>query len=86
MSSYRSRLYRSRDKIVFGVCQGFADWTGIGVGSIRLIIIILTIITGFFPFGLVYLAAAFFLPLTPVRRRYSDRTYRRDSYYSNERY
>ncbi len=66
------KLYRSKDGIIFGVCQGIADWKGINAGYIRLTLIILTVFTGFFPFGLLYLAAAFFLPVrTRVKERYS---------------
>lgn len=58
-----SKLYRSRRGMIFGVCQGIADWKGINAGYIRLTLVLLTVFTGFFPFGLLYIAAAFFMPL-----------------------
>ncbi len=66
------KLYRSKEGMIFGVCQGIADWKGINAGYIRLTLVILTIFTGFFPFGLLYLIAAFFLPTqTNYKERYS---------------
>jgi len=69
-----AKLYRSRKGMIFGVCQGIADWKGINAGYIRLSLVILTVFTGFFPFGLLYLIAAFFLPVEPAYRE------RRSSY------
>ncbi|MBI9097956.1 MAG: PspC domain-containing protein [Spirochaetaceae bacterium] len=63
-----ARLYRSRRGMMFGVCQGIADWRGINAGYVRLTLVVLTVFTGFFPFGLLYLLAAFFLPLEPVHK------------------
>ncbi len=63
-----AKLYRSRRGMIFGVCQGIADWKGINAGYLRLTLVILTIFTGFFPFGLLYIAAAFFMPVEPAYR------------------
>ena len=74
MASYgrTGRRYRSRDGIIFGVCQGIADWKGINAGYVRLTLVVLTVFTGFFPFGLLYLVAAFFLPVEPAyKEKYS---------------
>ncbi|MDR1626496.1 MAG: PspC domain-containing protein, partial [Spirochaetia bacterium] len=36
MRSYRNtKWYRSRHGIIFGVCQGFAEWKDLSVGMIR---------------------------------------------------
>jgi phage shock protein C len=86
-----NRLYRSRNGMIFGVCQGLADWRDLPVGYIRLGVIIAFTITGFFPMGVLYLAAGFFLPLEPKHGKtdYYDRSasgrrdYRRNS--RNER-
>jgi phage shock protein PspC (stress-responsive transcriptional regulator) len=43
---------------VFGVCQGFANWSGIPVGLLRIGFVIALICTGFFPLGFAYLVAA----------------------------
>lgn len=73
----QERLYRSRNGMIFGVCQGIADWRDLPVGYIRLGIIIALVFTGFFPVGLLYLAAGFFLPVEP-REGKSD-YYKRDA-------
>jgi phage shock protein PspC (stress-responsive transcriptional regulator) len=52
-------LRRSRDGIIFGVCQGFADWLGIPAWPLRLAAFISFIASGFFPIGALYLIAAF---------------------------
>jgi len=52
------RLRRSRHGLVFGVCQGIAEWLGIAVWLLRVGMIIALIVTGFYPAGLVYLLAA----------------------------
>ncbi len=58
-TTYRNRpLRRSRNGLLFGVCQGLSDWSGIGVGLIRAATIIAFICTGFFPVGLAYILAA----------------------------
>lgn len=72
-----AKLYKSRNGMIFGVCQGIADWKGINAGYIRLSFVLLTIFTGFFPFGLLYLIAAFVLPLEPA---YRERNSYRRSY------
>lgn len=79
-----AKLYRSRKGMIFGVCQGIADWKGINAGYIRLTLVILTVFTGFFPFGLLYLIAAFFLPLEPAyreRRSYYNRSHVKKGFY-----
>ncbi len=59
------KLYRSRYGQVFGVCQGIADWRDLPVNPIRLILIVATIFTGFFPMVIIYLLAAIFIPVNP---------------------
>ena len=65
--SYKSRtrrkLRRSRDGVIWGVCKGFANWLEAPVGIVRIIYLTLMVLTGFFPFGLAYILAAFFIPL-----------------------
>jgi phage shock protein C len=72
-----NRLYRSRKGMIFGVCRGFADWRELPVGYVRLAVVIAFTMSGFFPVGLLYLAAGFFLPIEP-RQGKSD-YYERDS-------
>lgn len=61
----QDRLYRSRSGMIFGVCQGIAEWKDLNVGYIRLGVIIAFTFSGFFPVGFLYLAAGFFLPVEP---------------------
>jgi phage shock protein C len=83
----QDRLYRSRNGMIFGICQGLADWRDLPVGYIRLGVIIAFAMSGFFPVGLLYLAAGFFLPVEPRHGKsdYYDRDargrrdYRRES-------
>jgi phage shock protein C len=80
--AYRERtakLYRSRKGMIFGVCQGIADWSGLTAGYVRLALVVLTILTGFFPFGLLYLLAAFFLPVEPSYNERERRSWYRSS-------
>lgn len=73
--SYSSsrKLYRSRDGVIFGVCQGFADWRELPVGPVRLIVILIALFTAVVPVLLVYFALAVFLPLEPKRGDKDDR-------------
>jgi phage shock protein C len=53
-----SGLRRSRNGVLLGVCQGFADWMGIPAWPIRLATFITFVVSGFFPVGALYLLAA----------------------------
>ena len=66
MSAYSQRkLYRSRYGMIFGVCQGLADWKELPVGMVRLVTFIIFMATGVFPVLVIYLGLAFFLPVEP---------------------
>jgi phage shock protein C len=67
MSSARERggLYRSRHGLIFGVCQGIADWRELPVWVIRLGLIVLMILTAVVPFIVGYLVAGVVIPLEP---------------------
>ena len=88
MSEYKRsiRLYRSRNGMIFGVCQGIAEWRDLPVGYIRLGVVIALIFTGFFPIGFLYLAAGFFLPVEPRNGKsdYYDRDARGKRDYKRE--
>lgn len=61
------KLYLSRtDKIMAGVCGGFAAYFGIDASIARLGLLILTLATGLFPGVVVYIIAAVILPKEPV--------------------
>jgi phage shock protein PspC (stress-responsive transcriptional regulator) len=56
------RLIRTRNgRLVAGVCSGVAEYAGIDVNLVRLVLAALTVLTGGF-FALVYLAAWIVLP------------------------
>ncbi len=66
------KLYRSREGMICGVCKGISDYFGINVSFIRFVLVVLTIFTGFFPFGLIYICAALFLSVEPAyKEKYS---------------
>lgn len=59
------KLYRSNDRIIFGICQGIADHFDLSVIWIRLGLVIGTIFTGFFPIPVIYGIAALIIPAAP---------------------
>lgn len=65
-------LYRSRQGMIFGVCQGLADYAEIRVLWVRVAAIIATLFTGFWPIVLIYIVAAIFLKPAPVIEFSSD--------------
>ena len=72
MITSRRRLYRSRDGMVFGVCQGLADYSELSVFWLRVILIAAFIFSGFFPVVFLYLIAAIIMKLEPVHPVNSD--------------
>jgi phage shock protein C len=66
MSHEHSRLYRSRDGILLGVCQGLARCRDLPVGGVRLAAILLTLASGIWVGIGIYLLAACLLELEPV--------------------
>ena len=56
------KLYRERNGIFLGVCQGLATWSGLPVVAFRILAIILLFSVGFFKIGALYLLAALLLP------------------------
>ncbi|MFO7885147.1 MAG: PspC domain-containing protein [Desulfobacteraceae bacterium] len=61
-----TNIYRSRQGIIFGVCRGLADHFNISVFWLRTIVVCLFFFTGFWPVGVLYLAAAMLLKPDPV--------------------
>lgn len=59
------RLYRSRDKILGGVCAGLADYSDVDPTLIRLLYAFLTIFTAAFPGVLAYIVAWIIIPKEP---------------------
>lgn len=57
------KLYRSKkNRMIGGVCAGFAEYFGIDANIIRLSTIVIGIFTGFFPAFIVYVLALFVIP------------------------
>ena len=72
-SSNQRKLYRSRDGVMFGVCQGFAEWRELPVAPVRFLFILIALFTAVVPCLLIYFGLAMFLPLEPKRRDRDDR-------------
>lgn len=66
-------FYRSEDSILFGVCGGIADYFDFNAWGVRFMLILIFILTGFFPVGIVYLIMAFMMKKAPVYYRSSFR-------------
>lgn len=59
------RLYRSNYGEIFGVCKGIAQWRDLPVGSVRLVVILISIFTAVFPCLVIYVLLGIFLPANP---------------------
>lgn len=60
-------LYRSDTSKVFaGICGGLGEYWNIDPVILRLLWVLITIFTGFFPGVIGYILAAFIVPLKPV--------------------
>ncbi|MGE4583966.1 MAG: PspC domain-containing protein [Sphaerochaeta sp.] len=55
-------LYRERRGLILGVFQGLATWSGLPVGLLRIVGIVLLFSVGFVPVTIAYLLAAVMLP------------------------
>ena len=56
MSARRNRkLFRSRDRMIAGVCGGIAEWIGWPATRIRVLYVVISILSAAFPGTLVYL-------------------------------
>ena len=63
---FHGGLYRSRSGMILGVCRGIAEYFDLSVFWIRFFVVILFFITGFWPTGILYFAAAFLMKPEPV--------------------
>jgi phage shock protein C len=59
-------LYRSRHGVILGVCKGLADYFDLSVFWTRTIALFLFFVTGFWPMGAIYFAAALLMKPEPV--------------------
>ncbi len=60
------RLYRSRHGMIFGVCQGLAQYLNLKVFWVRTTAVIILIFTGIWPTVVIYLAAALLMKPEPI--------------------
>ena len=69
MRSYDNNrgLYRSRDGVLLGVCRGVAEYFDLSVFWVRMAVVIVFLLSGFWPVMGIYLVAAFFMKPNPVR-------------------
>ncbi len=51
----KSRLTRSRSKVIAGVCGGLAEWLGWDVALVRTLYLVISILSAGFPGTLVYI-------------------------------
>jgi phage shock protein C len=56
------KLKRSSDKVLAGVCAGIAEYFGWDKSLVRIVYALLGIVTGFFPFGLLYIIMIIIVP------------------------
>ena len=59
-------MYRSRSGMILGVCKGLAEYFDLSVFWVRIVTLILFLITGFWPTGILYFVAAFIMKPEPV--------------------
>ena len=67
------RLYRSRrERKLAGVCAGLGEYLGVDPTIVRILYLLGTIITGFFPGIFIYFAMALIMPVEPIDRDIDD--------------
>lgn len=64
MPDPKNPLYRSSSqKILGGVCGGFAEWLGWNVTLVRVLYVVLSVLSAAFPGILIYIILWFVMPL-----------------------
>jgi phage shock protein C len=69
MTEYRTTkrgIYRSRNGLILGVCRGVADYFDISVFWVRAVMVIIFLLSGFWPVIGIYLVAALLMKAEPV--------------------
>lgn len=63
----QKKLYRSKSRrMISGVCGGLEDYLGIDVTIIRLVWVIFSVMSGFFPGLITYIIATVIIPEDPA--------------------
>ncbi len=82
----RRKLYRSRNDMICGVCQGLANWLGMEVTVVRILFLVALFFAGSSIW--IYILLAIIIPLEPTRdshNDYYDDDYRKTEYGSEYR-
>lgn len=58
----RTRLTRSSNKVIAGVCAGLAYYLGLEVPLVRIAFVLIGFVTAFIPMSLVYIIMWFVIP------------------------
>jgi len=58
--------YRSRNSLIFGVCRGIAEHLDFSVTALRVILVVGTVFTTFWPGIVVYIIAALLMKPEPI--------------------
>jgi phage shock protein C len=69
---FRGGLYRSRHGVIMGVCKGIADYFDFSVFWTRAITLLLFLVTGFWPMGVIYFVAALMMKPEPTLPLYAN--------------
>lgn len=61
------KLYKSRyNKKISGICGGLGNYFSLDPTFVRMLVIFISIITGFMPVLIVYIVAALIIPIEPI--------------------
>ncbi|SDL07100.1 Phage shock protein PspC (stress-responsive transcriptional regulator) [Catalinimonas alkaloidigena] len=81
MNAYNTRLFRSRDRMIGGVCGGLANYFGIDPTIFRILFVVVSVASAAFPGTIVYLLLWMVMPEEPYHAPYDSRyESRHDSY------
>lgn len=62
MPEGKTRLKRSRDRVIAGVCGGLAEWVGWPPDKVRLIYVLVSLLSAAFPGIIAYLVLWLVMP------------------------
>ena len=69
---FHGGFYRSRKGIILGVCRGIAEYFDFSVFWTRIIAVLLLLISGFWPVGVLYFIGALLMKPEPVMPFHND--------------
>ncbi len=73
--SIHNAIYRSRNGIIFGICQGISEHFDFSVFWIRAILVIFLLVSGVFPIVFLYILASLIIKPEPVKPLYTKNEY-----------